>query len=48
MKLDGYKSPQKTVIEATPLAMIPPSPLVPAPVPYLTKEIVEGITTRFL
>jgi hypothetical protein len=28
--------------------MIPPSPPVPAPAPYLMKEIVEGIATGFL
>jgi hypothetical protein len=46
--LDGFKSPQKTVLEPVPLAMILASPPTPAPAPHLSKEIVEGIATGFL
>jgi hypothetical protein len=36
------------VLEPVPMAMIPASPSVQAPAPYLTKEVVEGIATGFL
>ena len=42
------RSAQEDVLEPMPLAMIPASPFTSAPVPYLTKEVIEGIATGFL
>lgn len=44
-KLGGFKSPLKPSSKADAME---PVPLQPAPAPYLTQEIVEGIATGFL